>query len=238
MEPYIFIGVVLPERAQLSFQIDINFTHFSSGFCGEANINVIKNQVAIRIESEADWELETLRNVVKTMVQNELAKISYLIGCAYDLEIIRVLNQSRGIDYVFGIDIPCIAERGYSIDIDKAIGLLRQKANGDDGIYLHRCFADLVSSMKHADDTGFYCYRAIESLRQHCAAQNGMSDAKELRQWEKFRKIARCDKQSLLTIKAEADPLRHGGVSSVTSDERAKLLMNTWDIVDGYLDSI
>jgi hypothetical protein len=29
--------------------------------------------------------------------------------------------------------------------------------------------------MKHANDTGFYCYRAIESLRKHCAVLHGLS---------------------------------------------------------------
>jgi hypothetical protein len=53
--------------------------------------------------------------------------------------------------------------------------------------------------MRNADDTGFYCYRAI---------------------------------------KAAANPLRHGDVSSSSSDDLVKLLVSTWDVVDGYLNSV
>jgi hypothetical protein len=122
------------------------------------------------VESENNWDTFDLRNLVKTLVQNELAMIGYLKGYAYVFQMTRALNQSRGIDYVFGIDIPCLAQRGISTDMNEALSKLQGKTVGPNGVFLFRCFNDLVSSMKHADDTGFYCYRAIDSLRHHCAA--------------------------------------------------------------------
>ena len=114
--------------------------------------------------------------------------VGYLKGYAYDFEVTRVLNPSREIDYVFGIDIPCLAERGKSIDLEDALPKLWEKTSGRNGVFLNRCFSELASSMKHADDTAFYCYRAVESLRHHCAAVHGLSDADKSKQWEKFRK--------------------------------------------------
>ena len=92
--------------------------------------------------------------------------------------------------------------------------------------------------MKHADDTGFYCYRAIESLRHHCAAQNSLSNADKPRQWEKFREVAGCTKDTLRAIKEAADPLRHGQPVGATSDGRAKLFTATWGVVDAYLNEV
>jgi hypothetical protein len=92
--------------------------------------------------------------------------------------------------------------------------------------------------MKHADDTGFYCYRAIESLRHHCAAVNGLSDADKSDQWEKFREVSGCSEETLRAIKAAADPLRHGEVSGIDSEDRAKLFTSTWDVVDRYPNSV
>lgn len=92
--------------------------------------------------------------------------------------------------------------------------------------------------MKHADDTGFYCYRAIESLRHHCAAVHGLSKANKSTQWDKFREVAGCSEETLHAIKVAADPLRHGEPSGVTSDDRAKLFTSTWDVVDQYLKRV
>ena len=238
MEPYLFQGIVLPERAQLSLQFGLKFSHAALGVNAEAKVSIVLNQVAVWVESEHDWDIFDLRNVVKNIVQSHLAMVGYLKGYAYEFQISRVLNQDRGIDYVFGIDIPCLVERGKSIDLQEALLKLRDKTLGPNGMFLHRCFSDLASSMKHADDTGFYCYRAIESLRHHCAAVHGLSTAEKSTQWEKFREVSRCDEQTLRAIKAAADPLRHGGVSGASSDDRAKLFTSTWDVVDGYLNGV
>jgi hypothetical protein len=103
---------------------------------------------------------------------------------------------------------------------------------------LHRCFNDLISSMRHADDTGFYCYRAIESLCHHCAVVHGLSTGKKDKKWQKFREISGCSEQTIRAINAAANPIRHGEVLGITSDEREKLFNMTWDVVDGYLNSV
>ena len=164
--------------------------------------------------------------------------IGYLKGHAYDFEVTRVINQSRGIDYVFGIDIPCLAERNKSVDLQVALLELRAKTIGPNGVFLHRCFSDLISSMKHADDTGFYCYRAIESLRHHCSAVHGLSSAGKPDQWRKFREVSGCDEQTLRAIKLAADPPRHGEAPGITSEDRETLFTNTWDVVDAYLKCV
>lgn len=239
MEPYFFNDVVLPERAQLSLpSFTFGFSHAVSGANGIAKVSIVLNQIAIWIESEHDWDIFDLRNVVGNIIQNYLAMVGYLKGYAYDFEITRVLSQSRKIDYVFGIDIPCLAELNKSVDLQDALSKLRDKTIGPNGIFLSRCFSDLVSAMKHADDTGFYCYRAIESLRHHCAVAHGLSAANKLKQWGKFREVSGCEEQTLRFIKAAADPLRHGETSGVSSEERAKLFMSTWSVVDGYLNCV
>lgn len=238
MEPYLFHGVVLPERAQLSLEFHVKFSHLASSISAEAQVSVVLNQVAVWVESEHNWDIFDLRNVVKNIVQGHLAMIGYLKGYAYDVEIIRVLSRERNIDYVFGIDVPCIANRNPNIDLNDAILRLRDRTTGENGVFLHRCFDDLVSAMKHADDTGFYCYRAIESLRHHCAALNGIREANKTQQWQAFRKLAGVEEQSIRSIKSAADPLRHGEPGTDSTIDRAALLNTTWGIVDAYLSRV
>lgn len=238
MEPYLFHGVVLPERAQLTLQFNIGFKHVVSGVDAEARVSIILNQVAVWVTSAHDWDIFDLRNVVKNIVQGHLAMVGYIKGYAYEFEISRALHLEKGIDQVFGIDIPCIAKRNEAVDLDAALRNLREKTVGQHGLLVTRCLSDLASAMKHADDTGFYCYRAIESLRHHCASLFELSDAEKSRQWEKFREVAKCDEAQIRTIKSAADPVRHGNFYGVTSAARVDLFMSTWDIVDGYLSNV
>lgn len=69
MEPYFFHGVVLPERAQLSPQFALRFSHIASGVAGVAKVSIALNQVAVWVESEYAWDVHDLRNVVKNIVQ-------------------------------------------------------------------------------------------------------------------------------------------------------------------------
>ena len=169
-------------------------------------------------------------------LQNQVAAIGYLKGYAYEVEIRRVLHPELGI-CVFGIDIPCIAERNESIDLDARIALIREKTTGVEGVLLNRCFNDLVMAMKSPDDTGFYCYRAIESLRQHCIIKFKLNPENKSMQWKKLRDTAQCDENTIRSIKESADPVRHGDVMSITSEDRKTLFLKTWDIVDSCIEN-
>lgn len=237
-EPYLFSGVVLPERAQLSLQFSIGFSHIYSRVEGIANVSIILNQVSVIVETEHKWDIFDLRNVVKDIIYNNLAMVGYILGYAYDFEVTRVINRELNIDYVFGIDIPCLVKRNIGIDLGEALENIRTKTIGKNGVLLNRCFVDLISSMKYANDTVFYCYRAIESLRHHCAVAHNISHVSKTLQWEKFRLVAGCTEDVLLQIKNAADPLRHGEVSSCSSVDREMLFIATWNVVEGYLRSI
>jgi hypothetical protein len=237
MEPYLFHGKVLPERANISLGFSVKFGHISSGINAEAQVSIVFNQVAVWVTSDHLWDIFDLRNVVKNIVYGHLAMIGYLKGYAYDIEITRALSRERGIDYVFGIDIPCIANRNQEIDLNEALLQLREKTTGEHGVFLHRCFDDLMSAMKHADDTGFYCYRAIESLRHHCAARSGLRGATKAQQWQAFRNLSGAEEHAIRLIKTAADPLRHGEPGSEVID-RAELFINTWGVVDAYITKV
>jgi hypothetical protein len=239
MDPYLFEGVVHPERAQITLQLPpFGFRHITSGTEAVAYVSIVLNQIALWVETASEWDILDLRNVAKGILQNELAIVGYLKGYAYEVEIRRVLNRSLSVDHVFGIDIPCLAERNKTINLAEEVEKIRAKTGGETGIYLHRCFADLVAAMKAPDDTGFYCYRAIEALRQYCIVRYNLDSEKKSEQWRKVREIAGCEKQILHDIKSAADPVRHGAIVPVTSADRETLFIKTWDVVDGFIKNV
>jgi hypothetical protein len=236
MTPYLFQGLVLPERAQVTLECGLRFTHLVTNVDAEARVSIVLNQIAVWIATETEWDIFDLKNIVKNILQNESALLGYLKGYAFEVELRRVLHPELEIDYVFGIDVPCVANRNENLDLGAKMAELRSKLIGSEGTILARCFNDLVMALKIPDDSAFYCYRAIESLRQHIAMTHKITT--ESGQWEKLRRMTKVDKNTLMGIKAAADPIRHGGIMSITGDDREKILITTWDIVDRYITSM
>ncbi len=237
-ESFYFQGVILPERAKLSFSYEMDFSTKDVADPIRMKVDIINNQLAVWVDSNLNWDIFDLRNIVRNLVQNHLNMLGYLKGYAYDLEIIRVINRSKNIDYVFGIEIPCLEKRGKDVNLDIEIPFLREKTSGELGKFINRCLNDLVSAMKDADDTGFYCYRAIESLRHHCSNSHNISKEKKSVQWDKFRKISKTSLEDINKIKISANSLRHGEPVHIASDQRAVILLDTWAIVDNYLKNV
>lgn len=238
MDAYLFTGTILPERAQLTLQNSRNFVHLASGVGGGVRVSILNNQLAVWVESDHEWDIFDLRNLVKTWVQNQLAMVGFVLGYAYEIEISRVLHQQKSIDYVFGIDIPCLASRNTEVDVVAELERLDKKCFGPKGVFLHRCFTDLAFAMKHADDTGFYCYRALESLVHHCMVLEGIPKSKKKSGWETFREKSGSSEELVYSIKDAADPLRHGEATSTTANARETMLVSTWDIVTRYLNNL
>jgi hypothetical protein len=65
MEFYLFYGIVLPERAQLSLQLELKFLQpvYDRGI--QAKISIVLNQVVVWVESEHEWDIFDLRNAVE-----------------------------------------------------------------------------------------------------------------------------------------------------------------------------
>jgi hypothetical protein len=81
--------------------------------------------------------------------------VARLKGFAYHCEITRVLKRGLGIDYVFGIDTPVIANRRSDEELSEAVTAVRTHTHGPFGLFVSRCLADFMSAMQNADDTGF-----------------------------------------------------------------------------------
>jgi hypothetical protein len=244
VEPYLFYGVIRPERATISFQYPLaqQYSLFlkDKKVDVKLKISVILNQLAATVESDIEWDVFDLRNMIASIIHHDLAILSFSTGYGYVFELTRVINRSLGVDQVFGIEIPAIENRQKAEPAGVRFSEIKPKTYGINGVYLNRCFSDLASAMKYHDDAPFYCYRAIESLRNHCAAQNGVLDSGDGAQWQKFREVSGRRREEIERYKKEyVDQQRHGKPGNPMSDqERAEMFLLTWDIVDAYLDSI
>jgi hypothetical protein len=235
MENYFIQGIVLPERASFDLKWSVKGTHLASGGICSADVTILCNQVAIWLNSDSEIQTLDLKHLVNYLVIDQLSAISYLVGCVYDFQITRVINRNTGVDYVYGVENQVIYGRRGQGNIEADLAKIRDLQVGEHGVLIHRCLADLMSAMRYREDTPFYCYRAIESLRHHYCLINDITTKNESEKWAKFREGGGFSREQIVWISELAKELRHGNISNVDSDQCAELLRVTWDIVDSYV---
>jgi hypothetical protein len=91
---------------------------------------------------------------------------------------------------------------------------------------LRWAIADSQRAIEAPDDTAFYCYRAIESLR-HLFLDGDDEGAVRSRSWERLRDELGLTRDELDSVKEFADKRRHGGHSVLTEDDRRLCLLTT-----------
>jgi hypothetical protein len=226
-----FSGVVLPERAALSVS---EFNSQISGFGGNQSatlkLNIYCNQISVVVETD-EPNILTVRNLVRSEAEFVSSLAGFLMGNGYDIEITKAFGETLVPTHVFGIDIPVLAERAKDRDLNRLVNSIVPLCFGETAIFLRRCLTDLSFAIKRLEDTAFYCFRAIESLRQSFGAQ--LSDAA---QWKAMGEAVGSSKEDMEHLRKHAFPARHGMPLYLSDDDRQKLFLYTWTTVENYIN--
>lgn len=237
MHTYIFTGRVIPERAVLDIK-EIPFKILASEDVPEGDlfVEILKSQISARFLAAIQVQnIFTLRNTIEDAVRMLLDVAGYFHGYGYDVEIVQMVHADSSQKQVFGIDIPTLAgvcEKA-GITYNDIFHAVAQK----DGGFLRHALADVREAIKSPRDTGFFCYRAIESLKNCCAVRNGLPPDKDAA-WEVFRNSYSIAKQQIMDIKIFADQARHGNhplAQPMGDKERADIFRKAWDIINAYI---
>lgn len=226
-----FSGVVLPERAPLSVsEVGSQVIGHDGKVYAMMKLNISHNQITVVVDSD-EPNIYTLRNIVRSEAEYVTNVAGFLLGYGYDIEITKAFGDGLSPTHIFGIDIPVLAERVNGRDVSVLLNGIYTLGFGVDAIYLRRCLADLSFSIKRPDDTAFYCYRALESLRQSFGAE--LTDAE---QWTAMGKEVGSSKEEMEFLRSHAFPARHGIPKPISDEERKKMFLYTWNVVERYVD--
>lgn len=236
MYTYIFTGRVIPERALLDIsEVPLKVLASEDVPEGDLFIEVIKSQISIRFMASGEvGNVFTLRNIIEDAARMLLDTAGYFAGYGYDMEIVQMLRSDSAEKYVFGIDVPALA--GICEKAGLTVNDIFAALSKSDGYYLRHALADVREAIKSPKDTGFFCYRAIESLKNCCVARDRVTG--EDAAWELFRNSLSISKQEIMEIKSFADPVRHGNylqAKPMTDTDRADVFTKTWDIINKYI---
>jgi hypothetical protein len=236
MKRYYFSGVIHPQRAIISLEFpETEIQTFEGRPLIKCKGNVYNNQLSVVVYSEDEsLDYYTLRNYVKANVTTFINIVGFVLGRSYDVEITKAFGDDIQGTQVFGIDIGSIAEDNKHINMQQAMGHLLSLCSGPDGIFTRRCLDDLIMSIRYLDDTAFYCFRAIESLKQYFGKKHNLTN--DALKWKAFAEAVRGVKNELDEIKVLANPSRHGFPVYISDETRRKIFEKTWDIVRRFID--
>jgi hypothetical protein len=151
----------------------------------------------------------------------------YLTGRGYDVEITSAINN-EGVQTVFGVDVPELEKTASErpVEFHELVTELIHKSQ-----HLGNALADLRESIRSPIDTGLFCYRAVESIRQQFV-QPG--ESKDNKSWERLRQALAVEESFIKSIKLFADDPRHGKTPYISGPERVDCMKRAWVIVDRF----
>ena len=233
----LFTGVVIPERALVStsefgFLSVLDTPDFPKG---NLSIQIIHSQISARyVGSGVIKNIYTLRNHVEDCARVILDVAGFHTGAGFDVDITMCVDAHGPSKEVFGRAIPTLSklaeEAGLTVDDIFSVLFSHER-----GHFLRQALADLREATKSPIDTGFFCYRALEALRNASACQTSPGDKEA---WETFRNAYSIEESKIRAVKSFADKVRHGhGITdgSMTDSARGEILVTTWKIVCSVL---
>lgn len=91
-------------------------------------------------------------------------------------------------------------------------------------VYLRSSHSDLNSAIMSPNDTGFYCYRAIESLMQEFKTESRKA-------WPRFRDALQVTQAWIKPLTDNSTSNRHGELKGLSGQERVFLMQRSWTLV-------
>jgi hypothetical protein len=233
MPTYTFTGKVLPDRAAVSLPPtkldgietipgDIGFT------INSIHISIAVSQVSVIVATDKQVpDIFTLKNGIEALIRAQVDVFGFLTGRGYDLEITSVTG-SDGSFLVFGVGIEEL-EQAMQLSPNKFTELLGLSMSS---AYVQLALADFREAIRSPSDTGFYCYRMAETIRQSFAKPED-GDNRSLA-WQRLRDSLNVEKSWLIMLKMAADNRRHGALLMLLSTDRVALLKGASTLLDRF----
>jgi hypothetical protein len=226
MASYIFFGVVLPERANLTISNARRALEDGDGNpVGMVQIDIDQSQVFILLQTDIQANLHTLRNVAYAHTRVFINAASFFLGGGYELDIVKGFALETGVVETFAPRSPIapyIADN-VKVTIEDVVKATYKVS----GRFVAAALEDFADGLRqNGRNAMFFYYRSIESLRQYVGELYQLS--KPTAQWEKLREVAKTSRDDIDFIKQFADPVRHGDGSAWDEADMDRAEKITW----------
>lgn len=186
--------------------------------------------------NSGDTGIYKLRGTVNSVIRNILDVINFTTGQTLDLEIDAVFSDDKQI-HSFETERIIISPMVEYFQINNRIGWSLRILGIKNGLHLRHALSDFRRAMKYQDEVAMFCFRAIESVRQHFAegAPQGTKNIKDYSWLETKSNL--CITQAFLNqFYGSAVAQRHGELQSLRGFEVGAILEATWLVMKRFAD--
>ena len=247
---YMFSGRVHPERAYVTLspiRCTIETRMADSVLLLNAHIKIDNAQVLVVATTEERVDnLETVRNSVESAVRGAVDAFSFVEGRGYDVEITSVIDSTGEQWTVFGVEVGVLqaSKRDRPVTYGQLYALMTDPKQIRDEpasfrlMQLRIALGDLREAVRSPNLSAFFCFRAIECIRQ-CYVDFANEDENAARRdsWERMRSELCIGRSWFSPIERFALGERHGKIEPMSGDERVDVLLRTWSVVDRFIQS-
>lgn len=235
---HLITGRVIPERKSFGHdRLRLYVKDPEKGIDICVLLGVIDNQLIAKVIGDIGGQSTVfLKNLVAQAEQIVLNAIAFTRGSVFDVDIISVIREhgdasdgSFEVHYLENIHDVISAKKSSPTTLQQ----IYEICISDDGLSLRRCLNDLRTALREVNDSPFYCYRAIETIKGHVGDRFGETTDKG--QWEITREVLGLNRTDLEVVKELADPLRHGRAIKFEGSEWRKIISISWDVTDAYI---
>ena len=230
---FVFFGRIHPERTAFDIKLPtpLKFEVKEADLNGEINVESSASQLTIILTTPSKNDIYTMRNHVESVTRIIVDSFGYSTGRGYDVEIISVV-QPNNETIVFGVEVPALAEfrKENECQAGEVINAVSKSPQ------LAYVLFNLREAIRQPADTGFFCFRAVECMRQ-TFLPNDKTDDGEARKmsWENLNEKLQTQQSFTLPLQKFALPQRHGSPKYMSDDDRKDLLLRAYRLVDRYL---
>lgn len=225
-----FFGRILPERVTISIQfpmMEVEIPLHGARLSVDLNIHQCQVIAMVKVTS-GSIEVFDLRNVIEEHCRSVTDVIGFKSGMSFDVDIISCMDVA-GNWRIFASEIPILFEKkkhaGLQITIEELGAILTNP-------HARIALADFREAMRVPLQTGFFCYRCIETMMQSMKSAQVDKDSLV---WEKLRSSLRIEQEAIRFVKGHADWARHGRTGNITDAERAEIFSLTDEIISRYI---
>ena len=180
------------------------------------------------VQVVADWPSERMnlfhmRTQVEGAVMSLVDVVGYMVQCGYDVQIHSAVDCETGEHTVFGVGQPIEVKNEYPELPDNLPDLVSDNP-------LRLAFANFREAIRVPNDTSYFCFRAIESIRQAF----GNSSKNINGTWDNMRSALNLSRSTLDEFSDCAIPLRHGDFAEQAWPVRKRHMEIAHEVIRRY----
>lgn len=229
---YVFSGVVYPERAHLELgaPIPFEFQNIAFGISGNVQLSIYKNQIIVNFTTaNRIVDMPALRNLMTDFVASvvDIAGFNGVVGYEVDLRSVCSIHEQT--TEVFGVNIPGLSIGNDEIrkyEINDLLSLCCRVA------LFRRALGDFKNAIRHPIDTGFFCYRAVESILNYVRDADNLKGKPEA--INRLNGILNLDPTCIELLRDLGGDVRHGKIVSITGSQRHQAIRVTREILQRF----